>query len=96
MNRKRYRVSEYNDNNKKYKSETDDAKDRTYNITTRSMTLIVLDRITILEKSLKASNDEIIKLQNQNIQYTQRLTEVYTYIGLHTTPFYNHINSYIS
>jgi hypothetical protein len=47
MNRKRYRVSEYNNDNKKYKSETDDAKDRTYNITTRSMTLIVLDRINI-------------------------------------------------
>jgi hypothetical protein len=96
MNRKRYRVSEYNNDNKKYKSETDDAKDRTYNITTRSMTLIVLDRINILEKSLKASNDEIIKLQHQNIQYAQRLTEVYNFIGLHTSPFYNHVDSYIS
>jgi hypothetical protein len=96
MNRKRYRVSEYNNDNKKYKSETDDAKDRTYNITTRSMTLIVLDRINILEKSLKASNDEIIKLHHQNIQYSQRLSEVYTFIGLHTSPFYNHANSYIS
>ena len=97
MNKKRYRVSEYNaDNNKKYKTEVDDAKDRTHNITTRSMTLIILDRITILEKSLKSSNDEIIKLQQQNIQYAQRLNEVYTFIGIHNPPFYNYINTYIS
>jgi hypothetical protein len=49
-----------------------------------------------MEKSLKASNDEIIKLQHQNIQYAQRLTEVYNFIGLHTSPFYNHVDSYIS
>jgi hypothetical protein len=57
---------------------------------------VIIDRINTLETNLKLANEKITSLHNENLLYDRKLCEIYSFLGISISPFYNHTNTYIS
>ena len=96
MSLKRNREDEMDISQKKSKSNLCYYKEKSNEISTKNMLLVVIDRIETYDTKIINLEYKLKLLEEINNKYKEQLTEIYNYLGVSPNLCPNYIPSYIS